>query len=159
MYIRPFISDDQDKVLHLMAGHPLQFPAFVMLRYPERWAAYLQAKDNRGSGYMVMAEGDETTLAHAGYIFNDEVSLYEIVGVVVHKDQKRRGIGKALIHAVCGKISECGGKRTILYTLGHADTQNTLAFYRQIGFEQTNEERDYFMPGFHRVTFEKALLA
>lgn len=107
----------------------------------------------------MMADDDgETIVGHAGYVYNDEVGLYEIVGVVVQKAQARRGIGRAMIHAVCEKIADCGGDQVILYTLGHAETQSTLAFYRQIGFEEMKDERDYFIPGFHRVTFVKTVI-
>ncbi|WP_159881705.1 GNAT family N-acetyltransferase [Paenibacillus puerhi] len=157
MQIRPLEKDHRHQVMNVMAEHPLQFPEFIIRKYPARWDAYLsnEEEDNQNCGYFVMLDENEHIIGHAGYLFNDEVNLYEIVGVVVKKDQKRRGIGKALIKAVCKKISECGGDKVILYTLGHVDNQDTLIFYNSIGFEQISDEKDYYFPGFHRVTFIK----
>ncbi|CAM3534252.1 GNAT family N-acetyltransferase [Marinicrinis lubricantis] len=138
-----------------MAGHPLQFPKFVIARYPPRWNDFLNTGDRTSSGYDVAVMDTGKIVGHAGYIFNPEVDLYEIVGVVVSKDVQRQGIGKALIQQVCEELLRLGTTKVILYTLGHSGNEATLEFYRQIGFEQVNWEQDFFKTDYHRVTFIK----
>ncbi len=138
-----------------MAEHPLQFPAFVRSRYPERWNEYLNARDDRRSGYYV-AQADEVA-GHAGYVLNEEAGLYEIVGVAVSKNRQRQGIGVQLIKTICNKLHSLGEDQVILYTLGHIGNEDTLHFYRNIGFKETLLEKDFFKADFHRVTFIKDL--
>lgn len=154
--IRPLEANDQHAVDQIMAEHPLQFPKFVRSRYPERWSEYLTSNSDSRSGYYI-AQADEV-LGHAGYVYNDDVGMYEIVGVAVSKNHQRQGIGIQLIKKVCNKMQSLGAHQVILYTLGHTGNEDTLKFYRKIGFRETNYERDFFRPEFHRVTFMKDLL-
>lgn len=157
MNIRSLEINDQIHIEKIMAGHPLQFPKFIIERYPQRWEAFFTIKDNKMCGYYVaLAENDEV-VGHAGYIFNKELGLYEIVGVVVSKKFQRKGIGNALINKVSSKLSELGKMQLILYTLGHVGNEASLSFYRSIGFEMINYEKDFFRADYHRVTFVKAL--
>jgi len=157
MKIRPIEKDDPEAVKNVMSEHTLQFPDFIINKYPERWEAYLNSVHTRDSAYFVAADEDGTIIGHAGHIYDANQNLYEIVGVAVTKDQNRRGIGRALIQAVCANISDKGGNRVILYTLGHEGNQGTLNFYSQLGFELAEHEPDYFSPGYHRVTYKKTL--
>jgi ribosomal protein S18 acetylase RimI-like enzyme len=157
MQIRLLEKSDQSQVEHIMAGHQLQFPPFIIEKYPERWQAHLTIQNDKQCCYYVaLAESGEVA-GHAGYLLNEELALYEIVGVAVSLENQRQGIGKALIDNICGQISELGRKQVILFTLGHAGNEETLSFYRGIGFEMMNCEIDYFQKDFHRVTFVKAL--
>ena len=47
--------------------------------------------------------------------------------------------------------------RVVLYTLGHPGNEDTLRFYRTIGYIETKYELDFFSPGYSRVTFMKDL--
>ncbi|WP_409347040.1 GNAT family N-acetyltransferase [Paenibacillus sp. MBLB4367] len=140
-----------------MAQYPLQFPSFVRMRYPDRWRSFWEAEGCKPSAYYVALAGDGEIAGHTGFIYNDEVGLYEIVGVVVSKEHARQGIGRALIDHVCRDIREQDAAKVMLYTLGHADTGPTLRFYRDLGFETAAWEKDYFAPAFDRVTFVKTL--
>ncbi|UVI27762.1 GNAT family N-acetyltransferase [Paenibacillus spongiae] len=111
--------------------------------------------DTTRSGYYV-AHAD-TILGHGGYIHHDLTNQFELVGIVVKKNRQRQGIGISIINALCGQIVTLGGTEVILYTLGHIGNRDTLTFYRRIGFQEVNEEPDYYMPGYHRVTFKKDL--
>ncbi|WP_054027310.1 GNAT family N-acetyltransferase [Bacillus sp. FJAT-28004] len=156
MNIRLFESNDQQDVINIFMEHPLQFPNFVIERYPPRWEDFAKAPAGK-SQYYVAYTDDNQIMGHAGYLFNDEVGLYEIVGVVVKKDFQRAGVGKALISTICSEMNELNEHKIILYTLGHEGNEDTLTFYRRIGFEVSNHEKDYFRSGYDRVTFIKQL--
>ncbi|MBH5320357.1 GNAT family N-acetyltransferase [Paenibacillus sp. GSMTC-2017] len=155
MNIRLLQKEDEIIVQGIMAGHPLEFPSFGIDRYPPRWEQFLQG-DDRCVYYVAASEAGET-IGHAGFLFNEALGLYEIVGVVVSKNHQRLGIGKTLIQTICNTLQEIGSKQVILYTLGHIGTENTLSFYRNIGFEMINYEKDYFTADYHRVTFVKEI--
>lgn len=138
-----------------MAGHPLQFPKFIVNQYPERWSKFLQNESR--CAYFVACTDTGEPVGHAGYLFNENVRLYEIVGVAVSHSLQRRGIGRALIDTICTNLSEIGSKQIILYTLGHVGNEDTLTFYRNIGFESVNYEKDFFRADYHRVTFMKSI--
>ncbi|MNG02091.1 Mycothiol acetyltransferase [compost metagenome] len=156
MIIRPLAHADEEQVSRLMAEHTLQFPEFVMVKYPARWSIYRNAARNEPCGYWVMEDDQLGIVGHAGFIVN-EGGDYEIVGVVVRKDQARQGIGRALIDTVCRHMAAHGASKVVLSTLGHADNGAAIPFYQGIGFELVLEEIDYFIPGYHRVTFSKSL--
>lgn len=138
-----------------MRGHSLQFPKFIINQYPDRWSKFLQ-NDNRCAYYVACTDTGET-IGHAGYIFNEDAGLFEIVGVAVSNSFQRKGIGKGLINTICTKLCEMGSKQIILYTLGHVGNEDTLSFYRNIGFEMVNYEKDFFIAEYHRVTFIKSI--
>ncbi|WP_127533281.1 GNAT family N-acetyltransferase [Paenibacillus kobensis] len=156
MTIRPLVHEDEQQVMRLMAEHTLQFPDFVIQKYPERWSVYLNEERNDRCGYWVMEDDRLGVVGHAGFIMSEDGD-YEIVGVVVRKDQARRGIGRELIDTVCRYIADEGASSVMLTTLGHADNGAVILFYQGIGFDLVREETDYFIPGYHRVTFSKPL--
>ncbi|GFN31347.1 GNAT family N-acetyltransferase [Paenibacillus xylaniclasticus] len=155
--IRLLTKDDQYKVEYIMADHPLQFPKFIIEQYPNRWDDFLLNQDVKHSCYIVALTDNGQIVGHAGYIYNDEVGLYEIVGVCVSKNYQRQGLGKTLINTICDKLLGMGEDQVILYTLGHVGNEDTLTFYRNIGFEMTNFEKDFFQTDYSRVTFMRSL--
>jgi len=157
--IRLFECQDHAHVVAMMSEHPLQFPTFIIEKYPVRWSKFLESKgDIRANSYYVVIDDDDKVLGHAGYIFNQEADCFEIVGVAVKKDHQRLGIGRLLIHTICDKINDLGSNEVILYTLGHVDNEATIAFYRNLGFEIINYEQDFFTTDYDRVTFAKKLV-
>jgi len=158
MNIRLFELHDQQEVVNLMKEHPLQFPNFIIDKYPIRWSSFLSSSiENIKSQFFVAYNESDHIVGHAGYIYNDEESLNEIVGVVVKNDCQRQGIGKALINTICNEIKKSNEKKVVLYTLGHVGNEDTIAFYRNIGFDMVSHENDFFQKGYHRVTFTKKI--
>lgn len=51
------------------------------------------------------------------------------------------------------RVKDFGGKKVILYTLGHPGNESTISFYQNIGFDLVSFDRDFFIPDYHRVTF------
>ena len=92
---------DTEKVKSLMKQYPLQFPRFVINYYPDRWSNYFNEVNQ--SEYWVAIIDDEV-VGHAGYLYNSDMSSYEIVGVVVSSQYKRKGIGKSLLQIICERI-------------------------------------------------------
>ncbi|PZT52131.1 GNAT family N-acetyltransferase [Paenibacillus silvae] len=159
MHIRSLEHKDQNNIEAIMREHSLQFPKFIIEKYPARWSKFLKSKEEtKNDGYYVAIDDNDKILGHAGYIFNEDVGRFEIVGVAVKKDYQRQGIGQQLIHTICNKINDLGINEVILYTLGHVENETTLTFYRNIGFDMVNYEKDFFISDYHRVTFVKALV-
>jgi ribosomal protein S18 acetylase RimI-like enzyme len=156
MLIRHLQQNDQQDVIRILEEYPLQFPQFVIARYPVRWDEYFTTSHCRSEYYV--AEEDGIVSGHAGFIYNDEVNGYEIVGVVVKKKASRKGVGRTLLDTVCERLRELHEEKVILYTLGHPGNEGTIDFYRSIGFELINEEQDFFTEGYHRVTFMRTLM-
>ncbi|WP_460325095.1 GNAT family N-acetyltransferase [Paenibacillus sp. YSY-4.3] len=150
---------DQTDVEEIMAGHPLQFPKFIIEKYPARWSKFLKSKEEtQNDGYYVAVDGKDKVIGHAGYIYHEDAGRFEIVGVAVKKGYQRQGIGQQLIHTICNKITDLGSNEVMLYTLGHVDNGTTLSFYQNIGFDMVNYEKDFFISDYHRVTFVKTLV-
>lgn len=164
MNIRSLQADDQEEVIEILAGYPLQFPKFIIEKYPIRWNDFLNSSTEKNesekneSQFIVAFNEDNEIVGHAGYLFNFEVGLYEIVGVAVKKGVQRKGIGKALISEICNNVRERNEKKIILYTLGHVGNENTIMFYRNIGFDLIKYEKDFYQSEYHRVAFMKSLL-
>ena len=160
MHVRPFEYQDEEHVVAMMREHALQFPTFIIEKYPLRWSKFLESlvQMDADSCYFVVIGDDHKVLGHAGYIFNHEVGLYEIVGVAVRKEHQRLGIGRQLIETICDKLKDRGSNEVILYTLGHTNNESTIIFYRHLGFEITDYEYDFFTTDYHRVTFVKKLV-
>ncbi|NOU96619.1 GNAT family N-acetyltransferase [Paenibacillus sp. LMG 31456] len=158
MNIRLITCNDTEDVINIMMEHRIQFPKFIIEKYPSRWNEFFKSENDKIGFYVACDDGEsDAIIGHAGYIFNDEVGLYEIVGVAVKKDLQRQGIGKELISTICNRIKKMQQSKIILYTLGHEKNETTLRFYRNIGFDMVAQETDFFRSGYNRVTFIKDL--
>ena len=82
---------DPELVKRLMEEYALQFPAFIINLYPERWASYIHHSSD--SEYWVAVEMNQI-VGHAGYMYNNDEKCYEIVGVVVSPRHLRKESGK-----------------------------------------------------------------
>lgn len=143
---------DTKTVQNLMEQYSLQFPRFIIDYYPQRWSKYLREEND--SEYWVATIDDEV-VGHAGYLYNVELESYEIVGVVVSSQHQRKGIGKYLLHILCERVRGRGMNKVALYTLGHPGNEDTIRFYRSIGYTEIKYEKDFFIPGYSRVAFMK----
>lgn len=136
-----------------MREYELQFPQFVINYYPERWSNYFDGISE--SEFWVATTLEDRVIGHAGHIFNSELSMYEIVGVVVSKEYKRKGVGRELLKIVCSQIQKKNQNKVVLFTLGHPGNEATMDFYDSIGYIKTNYEEDFFREGYSRVTYMK----
>jgi Acetyltransferases len=155
---RQFREEDSESVRSMMREYPIQFPTFVIDRYPLRWAQFVTNGDESKSHFIVATKLNKV-IGHSGYIYNTELNMYEIVGVVVSKDYSRNGIGRELLAIISSSINQHGSQKVFLYTLGHPENQGTINFYKSIGFELVNYEEDFFAQGYSRVTFLKELVS
>ncbi|WP_337032593.1 GNAT family N-acetyltransferase [Paenibacillus illinoisensis] len=151
---RQLEPQDPELVKRLMEEYALQFPAFIIDLYPERWASYMNHSSD--SEYWVAVEMNQI-VGHAGFMYNNDEKSYEIVGVVVSPRHLRKGIGKTLLDHVCDAIRERGITEVMLHTLGHPGNEDTLVFYKSIGYSVSKLEKDYFQTGYSRVEFRKSL--
>lgn len=154
MQIRLLEHKDQSRIETIMSEYPLQFPNIIIEKYSARWSKFI---DTKKDGYFIAISDYDEIIGHAGYLFNEESGLYEIVGVVVKKGFQRKGIGLALINTICNSVKKMNEEKIILYTLGHVGNEATIKFYASIGFDVVAYEKDFYRINYHRVTFAKNL--
>jgi len=130
--IRTIIENDIPNVLSLMGQYRLQYPNFVRDLYPTRWSDFLSYNGFDNSEYIVAINEDSEVLGHAGFLYNSELKMPEIVGVVVSRNYSKQGIGKELIKTLCSHLQEKGQDKVILFTLGHPENKGTIQFYKSI---------------------------
>jgi ribosomal protein S18 acetylase RimI-like enzyme len=69
--------------------------------------------------------------------------ILEIKGLSVDPGYRRRGVGKALIHAALGQARAAGARRLMLRVLAHNTGAREL--YAQCGFEVEGVHRELFL--------------
>ena len=71
--------------------------------------------------------------------------------IAVRPDRQRRGLGRALLLAVCRRYP---GRAAVL---GTGETPGTLAFYQACGFREYGREPDYFPTHYDHVIVEEGV--
>lgn len=158
MNIRPFKRGDENAVCAIMAEHSVQFPKFKINKYIQRWNECLSKDEMDYSAYYVVTNHEGKVIGHAGYFFNEELGMHEIVGVAVKKSWQRLGVGKILLDTICDSLAQLGKSKVMLYTLDLPDTGPALSFYKELGFDTIKYEENFYIPGYHRITLLKSLI-
>lgn len=84
---------------------------------------------------------ESTTIA--GFLFASFIhDESEIRNVVVAADQRRRGVGSALMNALIAATRERGGIRVLLDV--NCENQPALAMYRRFGFQIISQKKRYY---------------
>jgi GNAT superfamily N-acetyltransferase len=129
--IRPGRLTDATAVAPLLAelGYPAAVPDVR-----ERLARVLE----RGDGGVLVAEIGDHTVALASYQIMDLLERARpqcrITAMVVHEDERRRGVGSALIEAIESAARERGCFRLEVTTQPQRD--DALGLYAALGFQE-----------------------
>ena len=82
---------------------------------------------------------------------------YDLYWIVVDRNMRRSGVGRALMTEVKRQVAGAGGRMIRLETANLPSYTPTLAFYERCGFERAGTIRGFYWPGNDLVTFVKYL--
>ena len=107
--------------------------------YPDALEGIARALET-DSGFVVASDGEVAAFVTFAPRFEETI---EITYLAVHRDHRRGGHGRMLVRAVRDAAAASGASRLCLVTLGpSADNRHydeTVAFYRAIGFDRVRE--------------------
>jgi ribosomal protein S18 acetylase RimI-like enzyme len=119
---------------------------------------YLQVKEQKDYRIAVCEDSDSGV---QGYICWGPVPLtkgsYDIYWIATHPDSQGKGFGSSLIAYVENFIKEENGRLLFIETSSKESYDNTVRFYRRLGFKQTSKIRDFYDVGDDKLIFVKGL--
>jgi L-phenylalanine/L-methionine N-acetyltransferase len=133
-----------------MMGDPAVYAGLMQLPYPseEMWAQRLADLLAPGkSDVMLVAELDGHAVGSSG-LHPAATSLRRrhvmMLGISVSPEAQRRGVGSALMAAMCDYADRWAGVLRLELTV-YTDNQPAIALYRKFGFEVEGTHRAYAM--------------
>lgn len=134
------------------------FDASEVATVAELWQEYLQ-KGAQGSGYhFIVYREQEATLGFA--CFGERPlteGTFDLYWIAVSPQERRSGIGRALMQAAEDAIRQMGGRLVIVETSGTPPYEGTRRFYTSMGYAAEARLRDFYRPGDDLVIFSKRL--
>lgn len=80
---------------------------------------------------------------------------YDLYWIATHRDAQGSGFGYALIVYVESKVQQEKGRLLVVETSSKESYDNTVRFYRNLGYEETSRIRDFYDVGDDKVVFVK----
>lgn len=107
------------------------------------------------SGYVfIIVEQEGRPVAFACYGKNTcTFHSYDLYWMVVHQDQKGRGIGKIMLKMVEEDVARLGGKKIWIETSSRDLYKPTRAFYEKTACEKVAELPDYYGENDSKVVY------
>ncbi len=122
---------DLDRVLEIEA-----------LSYPTPWsrrAFQSELTDNTYAHYYVARRGDQIAGYVGMWVILDEA---HITNIAVHPDERRKGIGRAMLAAMFERAKSLGGTRMTLEVRVSNHTAQRL--YKELGFVERGIRKGYY---------------
>ena len=112
-------------------------------------------KGEEKSGYIfIITEHDDRVIAFACYGKNTcTFHSYDLYWMVVHQDQKGKGIGKIMLKMVDEDVARLGGKNIWIETSSRQLYEPTRAFYEKTACEKVAELPDYYGENDSKVVY------
>ncbi len=127
---------DLDQVMVLeKAGFPKE----------QRWSREAWAEELGNQARLVLARHDLRDALIGVATFSAAGDVVDLLRVIVHPDQRGRGIGSSLIRTGMEWAKAIGAHRMLLEV--RPDNKRALKVYSKLGFEQLSRRRDYYGPG------------
>lgn len=105
------------------------------------------------SGYFfVFAEQGGRTVGYACYgPIACTLASYDLYWIVVHRDDRHRGVGRRLLQASEECIARAGGQRIYVETSSREQYEPTRQFYERCGYRVEATLTDFYAPGDSKV--------
>jgi ribosomal protein S18 acetylase RimI-like enzyme len=118
---------------------------------------YLHVKEQKDYRIAVCEDSESRV---QGYICWGPVPLtqgsYDIYWVATHPDSQGKGFGGSLIAHVENCIKEEKGRLLFIETSSKESYENTVRFYRRLGFKEASRIRDFYDVGDDKLVFVKS---
>ena len=125
----------------------------------EIWQEYLTNGDIENA-YHFLVIGDNSQIH--GFVCYGQRPLtqgtYDLYWIVINSDQRRQGLGKALLERVEQEVVSQGGRLLIIETSGSVDYASTRAFYFSSGYQLEARIRDFYLNGDDLMIYTKHLV-
>lgn len=82
---------------------------------------------------------------------------YDLYWIATHPDARGRGLGRALMAEVEGRVRALEGRLLAVETSSKASYEDTVRFYRRLGYEQVSRIRDFYDVGDDKLVLVKRL--
>jgi ribosomal protein S18 acetylase RimI-like enzyme len=119
---------------------------------------FLQVKEQKD--YRIAVCGDSKSGVQ-GFVCWGQIPLtkgsYDIYWIATHPDSQGKGFGRSLIAYVENFIEEEDGRLLFIETSSKESYENSVRFYRRLGFTQTSQIRDFYDVGDDKLIFVKEL--
>ena len=83
------------------------------------------------------------------------IGTWNLLWITIALDNQRQGHGTALLELVERELAESGGYQLLIET--SANRPDSLAFYRNSGYQEEGRIRDFYELGADKVVFRKVL--
>jgi ribosomal protein S18 acetylase RimI-like enzyme len=124
----------------------------------ELWGEYLGKGPETSGYYFIVYREQEAMLGFACYGPRPLTEgTYDLYWIAVEPNQRKRGIGKALMTQAEIEIRARGGRLVVVETSGTPKYEPTRRFYQSIGYAQEATLRDFYHPGDDLAIFTKHL--
>jgi putative acetyltransferase len=145
--VRRSTPDDAPAFLRIM-GDPAVLGNLLQMPYPSesRWRQILTDNDAPGSAHLsLVAEIDGSVVGSAGlHPVGPQIRRRHVamLGISVIPEAQGRGVGSALMQALCDYADRWGHVLRIELTV-FTDNHRAIALYRRFGFEEEGVHRAY----------------
>jgi ribosomal protein S18 acetylase RimI-like enzyme len=146
--IRPFGRDDLPAAERLIDATGL-FP-------PDMLAGMAEPGLSGESEDLWLVAGQVFGLAYAAPERMTE-GTWNLLLLAVLPESQRRGLGHALVAAVCDRLLSRGARLLLVETSGLPEFSGPRAFYGAFGFRREARIRDYYGQGEDKVIFSMSL--
>ncbi|MEO0869937.1 MAG: GNAT family N-acetyltransferase [Cyanobacteria bacterium J06642_11] len=107
-----------------------------------------------------LVDADDSSIHGVAYAAQERMTdgTYNLFLIAVHPDQQKQGRGTNLIQQVERTVLEMGGRILLIETMAIADFSYVHRLYKQLGYEQEGQIRDFYAAGYDKVIFWKKLM-
>ncbi|MFO0938647.1 MAG: GNAT family N-acetyltransferase [Gemmataceae bacterium] len=120
--------------------------------------ARLASPDDSSIAFVVQNNGQTIGLAKAS-CFDFTQRMYRLDVIAVRADQRRTGVGTALLSAVERNVAACGGRGLLAFVSSSAGFGVVRQFLTARGYLASGDVAEYYLDGCSRMTFAKSFPA
>ena len=149
--IRPVTPDELPALKTVIDANKL-FPSDML---DEMISDYFSKKDSNDY-WFTYDDGKPVAIAYCAPEKMTE-GTWNLYLIAVHPDYQRSGRGASMLHYIEQKLAERGERILLVETSGLESCEGTREFYRQCGYNQEAQIREFYQAGEDKIIFRKSL--